>query len=386
MRRTRKYIYDNAGNNKNIKNRSAIYIAIVLLAILATTMVVNQRIAKTGISGGMTETQDVRQTGVAQDEAPAQDTRQEQDDSPQAAAGGSDDSGSQASAPSTGFPLKVTDANGDEMIIKNEPKRIISLTLGSDEMLLGLIDKSRIAALTRYADDAGISNIAEEAAGIPERVSMDQVEKIISLQPDLILLDTWVQADYIKQLRDAGITVYAFRTPCNIDEQKAVIKEIAHLVGADEKGEEIVRWMDEKLDAVEEKLARIKPEERRTVMDYGEMGSSGRGTNFDDIVTRAGLVNVVARAGMTGWPMVSKEQIIEFNPDIIILPSWYYDPKNSLEGMINTLKGDASLSTVNAIKNDRLITVPNQHISAISQYVVLAVEDVARAAYPELFE
>jgi len=52
----------------------------------------------------------------------------------------------------------------------------------------------------------------------------------------------------------------------------------------------------------------------------------------------------------------------------------------------DTLKNDPSLQTVKAVKNDRIISVPNPHISAISQYVVLAVEDVAKAAYPELFE
>lgn len=385
MRRIKKHI-DNADYNKdskNIRNRNVLFIAIAMLAVIVTMMLASQKLKD---AGNMAETQDVQETGVVQDGSIAEDTRQDQQDTQQAATGGSADSGGQDSASSAKFPLKVTDANGDEVVIQSEPRRIISLTLGSDEILLGMIDKSRIAALTRYADDAGISNIAEEAAEIPERATMDQVEKIISLQPDLVILDTWVDAGYIKQLRDAGINVYAFRTPCNIDEQIAVIKEIAHLVGADEKGEEIVRWMNEKLKAVEDKLARIEPEERLTVMDYGEMGSSGLGTNFDDIVTRAGLVNVLSRAGISGWPQVSKEKIIEYNPDIIILPSWYYDPKNSLEGMIDTLKGDASLSTVNAIKNDRLITVPNQHISAISQYVVLAVEDVARAAYPELFE
>ena len=92
------------------------------------------------------------------------------------------------------------------MVIQSKPSRIISQTLGSDEILLRLIDKSRIAALTRYADDPGISNIAEEAAEIPERVTMDNVEKTISLQPDLVILDTWVDANYIKQLRDAALT------------------------------------------------------------------------------------------------------------------------------------------------------------------------------------
>jgi len=283
------------------------------------------------------------------------------------------------------FPLTVTDANGDEMTLESAPQRIISLTLGSDEILLSLVDKSRIVSMTRYADDEGISNIAAEAKGVGTRTTMDMIENIIALEPDLVILDTWADVNYIKQLRDSGITVYAFRTPGNIDEQKAVIAELAHVVGADEKGQELINWMDEKLRAVEEKLSALRPEQKLTVMDYGELGSSGKGTNFDDIVTRAGLINVISQAGIEGWPMISKEKIIEFDPDIIILPSWYYDANNSFEGMKDSLVNDPSLQTVSAIKNNRIISVPNPHISAISHYVVLAVEDVARAAYPELF-
>lgn len=287
---------------------------------------------------------------------------------------------------SSEFPLTVTDANGDTMTLENPPQRIVSLTLGSDEILFSLVGKSRLVSLTRYADDEGISNIAAEAKGVGARTTMDMIENIIALAPDLVILDTWADVNYIKQLRDSGITVYAFRTPNNIDEQKMVIAELAHLVGADGKGQEIINWMDEKLKAVEDKLSALKPGQKLTVMDYGELGSSGKGTNFDDIVTRAGLINVISRAGIEGWPMISKEKIIEFNPDIIILPSWYYDANNSFESMRDSLVNDPSLQTVSAIKNGRIISVPNPHISAISQYVVLAVEDVATAAYPGLFE
>lgn len=284
------------------------------------------------------------------------------------------------------FPRKVKDAGGYEFTIESEPKKIVSLTLGSDEMLFGLVNKERILALTRYAEDEGISNIAKEAAQVAERATMENIEAVIALKPDLAILDTWADPNYIKQLRDTGINVYTFKTPNNIDEQKTVISEIAYVTGADDKGRELISWMDAKLNEIEDKLSELKPEEKLTVMDYGEMGSSGLGTNFDDIVTRAGLINVISREGIEGWPVISKEKIIEYNPDMIILPSWYYDQKNSLQGMIDTLKNDKSLQTVSAIKEDRLIAVSNPHISAISQYVVLAVEDVAKAAYPELFK
>lgn len=284
------------------------------------------------------------------------------------------------------FPLTVKDAKGTDVTIEKEPVNIISLTLGTDEMLLSMVDASRIKALTKYADDPAISNVPEDAKKVPARATWDDIEGIIALQPDLVLADTWADEKAVKQLRDAGLTVYVFKTPGNIELQKSTVLEIAHVVGADSKGAEITAWMDEKLNAVNDKLKSLKPENKLSVMDYGEMGSSGKGTNFDDIVTRAGLTNVVAKAGIEGWQQISKEKIVELNPDIMILPSWFYDKKNTLQGMKDTLKNDKSLADVGAIKNDRLISLPNPHISAISQFVVLGVEDAAKAAYPELFK
>lgn len=387
-KRNLKYTFSKIPNrSKNSRRICRVAVLMVALIILITALPGcsgQERAGSTGANAGIQSESDT--AVAASGNVTADGTGDGSPGSGNASDGsetGSPESGTDASAK---FPLTVTDANGDSMTLEKPPQRIVSLTLGSDEILLSLVDKSRIVSLTRYADDEGISNIAAEAKGVGTRTTMDQIEKIISLEPDLVITDTWADINYIKQLRDSGITVYAFRTPNNIDEQRAVIAELAHLVGADEKGREIISWMDEKLRAVEEKLSALKPEQRLTVMDYGELGSSGKGTNFDDIVTRAGLINVISRAGIEGWPMISREKIIEFNPDIIILPSWYYDAGNSFESMRDSLVNDPSLQTVNAIKNNRIISVPNPHISAISHYVVLAVEDVAKAAYPELFE
>lgn len=291
------------------------------------------------------------------------------------------------------FPLTVKDAGGTEMTLEREPSKIVSLTLGTDEMLLGdsslpgLVDVSRVISVTTYAADPGVSNVAEKAKEVPNALLSKDAEKIIALQPDLILVDTWADPDFVKQLRDAKLTVYVFKTPNNIEEQKSTILEIAHITGSDDKGRAMVEWMDGKLKAVADRLSALKPEEKLVMLDYSEMGStSGAGTNTDDTLTRAGVVNAASRAGLSGWPTINKENIVEWDPDVILLPSWYYDQKNTLDGMKATLKGDKSLAGVKAIKNDRLVTVPYPHMSAISQYVVLAVEDMAKEVYPDLFK
>lgn len=285
------------------------------------------------------------------------------------------------------FPLKVKDTNGFEVTISKKPVKIIPLSLGSAEILFSLVEKNRITAISDFSDDAAVSNISVEAKQIKNRATSAKVENIIALSPDLVLLDSWSDAKFVKQLRDAKITVYVFKTPSNINEDKTLIKSLSHLVGEDAKGNEVVNWMDTKLKAIENKLKALKPEKKLSILDYSEMGStSGKGTNFDDVITRAGLINLISKNGLEGWPQLSKEMIIKYNPDILSIPGWFYDTKNNEKSFKDKILKDKSLSGVKAVKNSKIIAIPYKHLAAVSQYAVLGVEDTARAAYPELFK
>ncbi len=285
------------------------------------------------------------------------------------------------------YPLTLKDANGTEVTIAAKPTKIVCLPLGACEMLLSLVDKSRIAAMTNYVDDPAVSNVADTAKGVGKRLDFN-AERIIAIQPDLVLADTWQDKDILKQLKDSGISVFVVNSPKNVDEQKEMLKLLGEVTDSTANAEEVTAWMEQKLKAVSDKLAGLKEEQKLSIIDYSEMGStSGKDTNFDDVVTRAGLTNPVSQAGLTGWPQLSKEMIIKYNPDIISVPSWFYDTsKTTPEGLKKSISQDKSLAGVKAVKNNRLILIPYNHLSTTSQYSVLAVEDMARAAYPELFK
>lgn len=284
------------------------------------------------------------------------------------------------------YPLTLKDAAGTEVTIKDKPAKIVSLPLGTCEMLLSLVDKSTIAAMTNYVDDVNVSNVADAAKGVGQRLDSN-AEKVIALQPDLIFVDTWAEQNFIKQLRDAGLTVFVLNVPAGVDQQKEMLKLLGNITDTEAKAEETISWMDEKLKAVSDKLAGLTEDKKLTVVDYSEMGTtSGKGTNFDDLVTHAGLINPVAKEGMEGWPQLSKEMIVKYNPDIINLPSWYYDTKVSYDKLSGTILNDKALAQVKAVQNKRLITIPYNHLTTTSQYSVLGIEDMAKAAYPDLFK
>lgn len=284
------------------------------------------------------------------------------------------------------YPLTLKDAAGTSVTIANKPTKIVSLPLGTCEMLLALVDKSTIAAMTNYVDDANVSNVAEAAKGVGQRLDSN-AEKIIALQPDLVFVDSWAEQNFIKQLRDAKLTVFVLNNVTNVDQEKEMLKLLGNITDQAAKAEGTISWMDEKLKVVSDKLANLSEEQKLSILDYSEMSStSGKGTNFDDVVTRAGLINPVSKDGLEGWPQLSKEMVIKYNPDIISLPSWYYDSKVSFDSLSKSIKADKALAGVKAVKNDKLVSIPYNHISTTSQYSVLGIEDMAKAAYPELFK
>lgn len=284
------------------------------------------------------------------------------------------------------YPLTLKDSKGTEVILQNKPEKIVSMPLWACEMLISMVDKSKIVAMTYYADDVKVSNIATEVKGVGKRIETNS-EKIIALQPDLVIMDNLADANVVKQLRDAKITVFLMNTPSNMGQIKDNLKVLGNAVDEEAKAQDLINWMEQKLKAVSDKIELMTDDQKQTVLDYSEMGTtSGKGTNFDDIVTKAGLINPVSKEGLEGWPDLSKEMIIKYNPNIIILPSWYYDTKVNFYSLNEKLKGDKALADIKAVKNNKIISLPYNHISSTSQYAVLAVEDIAKVAYPELFK
>ena len=86
----------------------------------------------------------------------------------------------------------------------SKPARIVSLTLGTDEMLAELVPIERVVAVTVLADDSGISNVAGRYPKDLVRVNDANPERIIALAPDLVCVAPYNSADSLKLLERSG--------------------------------------------------------------------------------------------------------------------------------------------------------------------------------------
>lgn len=278
---------------------------------------------------------------------------------------------------------EVQDSQGYIVKLPKKPSRIASLSLGADEIIVGLVSMERILALTYLADDSGISNVAEQAKLVPNKIKANP-ETIIALQPDLLFIADWQPVELIQILREAGIPVYVYKTPKTIADVKFAIREIAHAVDEEKKGQEMVSQMEQQLLMVQKSLGTVSAAEGKTVVLFSLMGGiGGKESLFDDICQYAGVINGASKVGVGKNEIMSKEQIVKANPDVLIMPMWDYSGKIDINQFKSEIQADPAFQNLTAIRQQQLVMIPDRHLSCTSQYIVQGVADVAKAAYPQ---
>ena len=256
---------------------------------------------------------------------------------------------------------------------------IVSLTLSGDEMLLGLVPENRIAGLSgKINEDKEISNIVDKAKKFPKVEGNEEV--LMSLEPDLIIVADWLS----KRITDigaiTGAKVYFYKTPNSYEEQKKLIRDLANLVEEKENGEKLIKNMDDRLKALQNKIAKNYNGAKPKILMYTSFGTtSGKNTTFNDMVKLINGVNVVAEAGIDGFKDISKEKVIELNPDIIIVPiAKKYDNVNKISKLFFK---DSSFKNVKAIKNKKVYFIQYKDITPTSQYMINSIEELAKVVY-----
>ena len=86
-----------------------------------------------------------------------------------------------------------------------------------------------------------------------------------------------------------------------------------------------------------------------------------------------GVVNVGAEQGVDSWAQVDDETFLQWNPDIVIVPTG-----KNLEAQ---LRKSPLLAHARAVKSGRIYSIPHLYVSVTSQYIVLSADLIAGLVY-----
>jgi iron complex transport system substrate-binding protein len=270
------------------------------------------------------------------------------------------------------FPRTVK-AGDMEINIPRKPEKIVSLGPSNDEILCVLVDEKRIAGLSKFSRDEATSYVAEAARRINVFVDRN-AEQVISLRPDLVLAARYTKVDLkalLAEIRTPLIVTSDFR---NFADVEANLRLIGRAVGEESRAETVIEEMRRKLEAARTRL-RPGSEGLRTLYLAAGNFSSGAGTSIHEILTAAGLKNAAAEAGIKGHVKLAPEQIMQIDPNLILIASGYERDR----GFRQALENDAQLSAVRAVKEKRIVEIQARGVLTVSHHVADAVESLVEA-------
>ncbi|MFA5577098.1 MAG: cobalamin-binding protein [Tissierellaceae bacterium] len=275
------------------------------------------------------------------------------------------------------FPIEIEDIFGNKETIEKEPMKIVSLAPSNTETLFALGLGDRVIGVSSYCD------YPEEAKSkeIIGDLNGNNLERIIELNPDLVLIYGYGNEDENRIMRDAGIRVLGFRSE-SVDEIIHDIETIGRATGRTTEAEELKESIMAKRDAI---VQLVKDEEEVRVFYeiwHDPLMGAGKGSFMDELINLSGAANIADDAD-GAYPQYDLEQLIERDPEV------YLSAHDMEDKTVEAIKSRPGYQVITAVKNNRVHLFYGDDANLVSRpgpRIAEALEIVARAIYPQLFE
>lgn len=269
----------------------------------------------------------------------------------------------------------IKDREGFDITLKQDINKIISLAPSTTEILIDLGLKDNLVAVDKYSKKLlGDTNLPEFDIMNPD------TESLASIQSDIIFATGMSRAkgdDPLKQIKDMGITVTYIPTSKSIAEIKQDIIFISEITNTQDKGNEIIKNMDNEIKKYEDIAKTITT--KKTV--YFEIGASPNMYSFGKDVFLNEIINIIGAKNIfeeqTSWITVTPESVVVANPDVILTNVDYVD------NPVDEIKLRGGFADVNAVKNNDVFLVDKNSSSYSNHNVVKIMREISKLIYPK---
>ncbi len=211
-----------------------------------------------------------------------------------------------------------------------QPQRIVSMNLCLDSVLVELVPHEHILALSQYARDPWRSTIADVAATLP--YTNETAEEVVALSPDLVITSRHSAIATRNALKRVGVRFELFGVPQSVDESITQIRKLATLLHREPEGESLI-------GRIQDAIARARPapgERTLTAAIYQPGGlTTGAKSVTGELMSIAGLENVAARYGITGYRPLPLELLISQPPDVLLVGDTTYGAPTHAERLVH---------------------------------------------------
>jgi iron complex transport system substrate-binding protein len=270
------------------------------------------------------------------------------------------------------YPLQFTDSRDRTITLHSAPERIISLAPSVTETIFAIGAGERLVGRTEFC------NYPPAAQEVPTvgNLQNPNVERMVSLQPNLVIASNHFTRQALGNLERAGITVAIVYGGESFEEVYRAIRNIGTLVDASKGAAEVVSDMQETVEMVTERVEGEPRPDVYYVIGFGETGdyTAGGNTFVGRMIEMAGGDNIAS--DLDGWAY-SLERVVAGNPDIVICSEHW--------GVPEQLRQAHGYKELEAIREGRLRPVNNNMIDRPGPRLAQGLRELAAAIHPELF-
>ena len=276
-------------------------------------------------------------------------------------------------------PGNIVDGLGRSIKIEKIPQRIISLSPSNTEILFALGLDEKVVGVTEYC------NYPEAAISKPKvgGFSTVDIEKVVSLEPDLVLATNIHSKTVIPAMEKLGLTVVAL-TPASLTEMLDSITLVGKITGQDRQAKELVRSLRSRIEAITDRTQTLPSNQMPRVFYitwHDPLMTAGTETLANDVILHAGGQNIAS--DISGNKTIDLETVIYRDPQVIVasigmgsgkdLP-WQY------------IQDEPRLKNTQALLSDRIYKIDGDLIHRPGPRAVEALEQMAHFIHPELFK
>jgi iron complex transport system substrate-binding protein len=276
-------------------------------------------------------------------------------------------------------PGNIVDGLGRSVTIDKIPQRIVSLAPSNTEILFALGLGDKVVGVTEYC------NYPQEAMTKPKvgGFSNVDIEKVVSIEPDLVLATHIHGKTVIPALEKLGLTVVAL-TPGSLNEVLDSITLVGKITGQSTEASKLVNNLRTRIETVANKTQGLSPGQRPRVFYitwHDPLMTAGTETLADDVISSAGGQNIAY--DISGDKAIDLETVIYRDPQVIVASVGMGSGEDLPWQYVQT---EPRLENTQALLNGRIYKIDGDIIHRPGPRIVDALEQMAQFIHPELFK
>lgn len=255
--------------------------------------------------------------------------------------------------------LQLTDSYGRSVSVTKNPQRIISLSSAITESIFLLESEDKLVGISDFCDYPDETKNIEHVGGL-QNIS---IEKLLSLQPDLILIGSIVSKEDVEKMEQAGMTVLALRAENSIYDICPLLETLGEIVEKTDLAQQRISELKSEMESYTQSKGAVNRKSVYYVVGFGDGGdyTAPGNSHIDEIITLAGGLNV--GHDLSSWN-ISREYLFQINPDIILIR------KENLEQFTHT----HPYTQLSAVKSNRVYPIESGWIDNVSPRNIEAIK------------